>query len=970
MPNHALEKAKYNLKSIQHRDLSSEQRQNITIDLAGLLLTSANQLQTKKEKCKYRRLGKITSDQKSKQLLSHLTDQAFRSKSKKRIMSQLIYIFRKAEISKYLSQKDRFLISIFIKLGPILPQICVSLFQWFIKYELSSLVFIAHSKSFNRHLAKRSEENIQVNVNYLGETVLGIQEAKNRVEQYCQLLKQNNIPALSLKLSSIDCQLNVLDIHSSKLRILQPLRHILRMIIATPLSSIGKHPKYKLLTFDMESYSDLQITVEVFKHIMQASEFLSLPLGIALQAYIPDSYHIQQELTKLAKERVKKGGHPIHIRLVKGANLGMEHILSSQKNWPDATYQSKLKTDANYKRMMMYGCEPENAKYAHIGIGSHNLFDIAYALVLRAEKGSESYVTFELLEGMAKPLQKIIHQLAGRILLYTPVTHKDHFHHAAAYLIRRFDENSGPEHFLKSFYNLKPDSREWNIHKSNFIHACEEMNCLNLKTHRIQSRPSEKSDSTHLLSFFKNEPDTDWSICDNRTWIQDILKQWSEKILPHIPNVIGEEQASNNKPQGIGIDPSRNCDRYTYDLADLDMIKNAIDISVRSQDLWAEKTTQERSTILHKVSQILKKQRGTLIGAMVADTGKIVSEADIEVSEAIDFCEYYRHSILELTSIKNLTWSPLGTVLVTSPWNFPCAIPTGCIASALLAGNTVIFKPAPEAVLIGFEVASCFWEAGIPKSVLQFVNCSEDVGSHMIEDPKVNLVMLTGATQTAQHFIHLRPGLDLVAETGGKNTMIITAMADRDLAIQDLLQSSFGFSGQKCSAVSLAIIEKEIYEDPEFWKQLSDAAQSLQIGSSYDLSTMINPLIRLPDPNLKRAMSTLEEGERWVLEPKQDKLNPLLWSPGIKKDISKNNFTHQTEFFGPILGCMKADNLGHAIWLANGTPFGLTSGLHSLDEREHEHWLTFMISGNYYINRPTTGAIVGRQPFGGTKMRS
>ncbi|HEX5033803.1 MAG TPA: aldehyde dehydrogenase family protein, partial [bacterium] len=257
------------------------------------------------------------------------------------------------------------------------------------------------------------------------------------------------------------------------------------------------------------------------------------------------------------------------------------------------------------------------------------------------------------------------------------------------------------------------------------------------------------------------------------------------------------------------------------------------------------------------------------------------------------------------------------------------------------------------------------------KQALQFIPCSgEEVGSHLIYDPRVNAVILTGGTDTARKFLKMRPGLDLAAETGGKNAIIVTALSDRDLAIKDLLQSAFGHAGQKCSAASLAILDAEVYDDPHFLSHLRDAAASLKVGLPWDLSAKINPLIHQPRGVLHKALTTLEPKEEWLLEPQPHPDNPCLWSPGIKLHVQPGSFTHMTELFGPVLGLMRASSLAHAIELANAVPYGLTSGLHSLDEREQALWIDKIEAGNLYINRGITGAIVRRQPFGGTKASS
>ena len=292
------------------------------------------------------------------------------------------------------------------------------------------------------------------------------------------------------------------------------------------------------------------------------------------------------------------------------------------------------------------------------------------------------------------------------------------------------------------------------------------------------------------------------------------------------------------------------------------------------------------------------------------DGGKIISEADHEVSKAIDYAEYYRHQIVRMHQMKDIRWEPKGTVLVVSPWNFPCSIPAGGVLAALVAGNCVLLKPASNAVLVAWNVINALWDAGIPKEVLQFIPCDRELANdRLIIDSRIKTIIFTGSTASARQFLQMRPGLDLAGETSGKNSIIITAMADRDLAIQELIQSAFSHNGQKCSSASLAILEAEVYDDPGFRHQLKEAAASLKVGPAWDLSSQISPLILAPGDVLKRGLTSLEENEEWLLEPKQDAENPHLWSPGIKLGVQPGGFTHQTELFGPLLGLMRAESL-------------------------------------------------------------
>ncbi len=253
----------------------------------------------------------------------------------------------------------------------------------------------------------------------------------------------------------------------------------------------------------------------------------------------------------------------------------------------------------------------------------------------------------------------------------------------------------------------------------------------------------------------------------------------------------------------------------------------------------------------------------------------------------------------------------------------------------------------------------------------RFAPCPDDeIGRGLVTDARASAVILIGSVETARLFLGWRPDLTLFAETSGKNAIVITSLADRDQAIRDLVVSAFGHNGQKCSAASLAICEGEVYDDPTFRRQLRDAAASLTVGSAWEPGRRITPLTQAPGAALRRALTVLDEGEAWLLEPKPAPDNAQLWSPGIKLGVRPGSFFHRTECFGPVLGLMRADDLDHAIELANATSFGLTAGIQTLDDREIARWIDRVEAGNLYVNRPITGAIVRRQPFGGWKASS
>ncbi|MBI3901049.1 MAG: aldehyde dehydrogenase family protein, partial [Chlamydiia bacterium] len=410
---------------------------------------------------------------------------------------------------------------------------------------------------------------------------------------------------------------------------------------------------------------------------------------------------------------------------------------------------------------------------------------------------------------------------------------------------------------------LHPGTPIWEEQAGAFFEGCQIMERLPANSRRTQNRLLSPPYSSDV---FQNEPDTDFALKENRQWIEKIFLEAEGLSFSPLPLVIEGEEI--HTVYASGIDPSRpNITLYHYSLADVPLIEKAIACSLQEENVWGSSPFQTRSALLKQIAHLFRQKRGDLIGIMIADGGKTVQEADTEISEAIDFIEYYR--------LSSSTGRPKGTILVTPPWNFPCSIPVGGIAAALIAGNCILFKPAPEVVLIGWHIAKLFWEGGISKRVLQFINCKEDpVGSYLVKHPHIDGIILTGATETAKKFLRMHPGIELHAETGGKNALIVTAMSDRDLAIRDLVHSAFGHAGQKCSACSLAILEKEVYHDPHFKRQLLDATKSLKVGSAWNPSTKVPPLIHPPEGSLYRALTQLEEGESWLLKPIQDIHNP------------------------------------------------------------------------------------------------
>ena len=929
-------------------------------ELARLILEQSNKAMTWGEKSQAAKLARMMNDAPGKALTLAMADQVFRPPTAQRSAKRFSDLVTEYGIPAYLAPWERFAMGMGVKASASFADIVMPLVTRQLRAESSKVILPSEDSLLKPHLKKRRASGMRMNINQLGEAILGEEEAQHRLEQVIARLKSEECDYISVKISAILSQINLLDFEGTVALIQERLRPLYRLC-----QEGGKQVKF--VNLDMEEYRDLHLTCEAFKRTLMEEEFLKLEAGIVLQAYLPDSSLEQIKLTDWTRERVAVGGGRIKIRIVKGANLAMETVEASLHDWPVAPYTSKADVDANYKRMVQYGTRPENAHVVKLGVASHNLFDLSYALLLREYYNVQADVEFEMLEGMANHQARVMNEVAKGLLLYAPVVKKEDFHSAIAYLVRRLDENTSEENFLHDLFGMTYGSPEWEGQRRRFLRSCEEASSVKVGPNRTQDKNTE-SFELKAEAEFANSIDTDWSLRANQAWVAAKLAEVKQKTFEEIPLVMAGKEY-HTPFLGVGRCPSLAGQKiYHFCYADHALMREAVAAAKEARASWSQTTLAERRLLLKKVAVEMEKKRGEAMALMMLDAAKSAPEADGEISEAIDFANYYAESLSWDGLQDGVEQKPLGTVLIAPPWNFPFAIPSGGALAALMAGNTVIFKPAPETVLVSWFMINCLWAAGIPKEALLFVpTMDNEIGQELVTHPDVNGVILTGSWDTAKLFESWKPDIRLFAETSGKNALIITSSADPDQAIKDLVKSAFGHSGQKCSAASLALIEKDVYRSASFRKQLRDAAASLKVGSSLELSSLLTPVINEPSEALRRALTSLDPGEEWLLEPKMVDNNPYLWSPGIKLGVKPGSWYHQTECFGPVLGLMEVDSLEQAIEIQNSSSFGLTGGIHSLDDQEIALWKEKVQVGNAYINRPITGAIVRRQPFGGWK---
>lgn len=829
-----------------------------------------------------------------------------------------------------------------IRLGafaaPIVPQVVVPAARAALRSMVRHLIVDATDRKLGGAISsiRGRGDGIHLNVNLLGEAILGKKEAARRLAGTRKLLARDDVDYVSIKVSSTVAPHTPWAFDAAVADAVAALR---------PLYRVAKETG-TFLNLDMEEFKDLDLTLAVFETLLSEPEFHGVEAGIVLQAYLPDALAAMIRLQEWTARRVASGGAPIKVRVVKGANLPMERVDAEVHDWPLATWPSKQATDASYKAVLDYALRPEHTKNVRIGVAGHNLFDVALAWLLAERRGvtsapGTSGVEVEMLLGMATAQQAVVRRTVGSILLYTPVVHPQEFDVAIAYLIRRLEEGASSENFMSAVFDLDTHAALFTRERDRFLASLADMPEGVPSSHRVQDRTAAAEPAP--AHGFRNAPDSDPAIAVNRDWSRAIVARMEGSDLGRrsiAEHTVTDEAALNA------------------------LIQDAATAAADWRGLGAAK----RAEILHRAGDALEKRRADLLEVMGAECGKVIEQSDPEVSEAIDFAHYYAEQARVLDAVDGATFTPVGVTVVTPPWNFPVAIPAGSTLAALAAGSAVVIKPAALAERSGAVMVEALWEAGVPREVLKLVQVSEnDLGRQLLTHPAVERVVLTGAYETAELFRSFRPDLPLLAETSGKNAVIVTPSADLDLAAKDVAMSAFGHAGQKCSAASLVVLVGSVARSRRFRDQLVDAVTSLEVGMPWDEASRVGPLIEPASGKLLSALTTLEPGQRWVVEPRRLDEEGSLWRPGIREGVQPGSAFHRTEYFGPVLGIMTAETLDEAIEIVNAIEYGLTSGLHALDEAEIHQWLSRIEAGNVYVNRGTTGAIVQRQPFGGWK---
>lgn len=765
---------------------------------------------------------------------------------------------------------------------------------------------------------------------------------------------------VSLKLSSLDAQYDPLDWDATAERVAGRLRVILR----------EAQRQRAFVNIDMEDHHTKDLTRAIVCGVLEEDEFRRVSdVGLVVQAYLRDSADDLVSLCAWAQRR----GTPLWVRLVKGAYWDYEVTKARAADWPVPVYVQKHETDANFERLARYLLA--NHLWLRPAIASHNVRSLAHAIAAARHLGlSKTAFELQMLYGMGDDEKQALVEMGHRVRVYMPY---GPLVPGMSYLVRRLLENTSNTSFLRA---------------SHADRAAPEdllMNPLDLPVRLQPDRPpAAQTVAPGWCDTFRNEPLTDFSHRDKQRTMLTALDAVAARLDEFYPLVIGGEEIATDT-RLPSYNPSHRTQRIGVSgVADARHVQAAVAAAMAALPAWRALGAAGRATYLRAAAHTMRQRRFELAAWIVFEAGKGWREADAEVAEAIDFCEFYAAGAVALEESRELAapgevnrygFLPRGVTAVIAPWNFPLAILCGMTAAALATGNTAIMKPAEQTPVVAAQLMHVFRDVGLPPGVVNYLPGQGGVaGAALVEHPDVPLIVFTGSREVGLAIHAQAAGVSqrsgpavkrVVAEMGGKNAIIVDDDADLDEAVVGVLKSAFGHQGQKCSACSRVIVLASAYQS--FLTRLVEATRGLQLGPAEEPGTQVGPLIDAEAVEKVQGYIALGRHEGRLalsIDAAQLSAEGFYVGPHIVADVSPTSRLAQEEVFGPVLAVIRAADFDDAIRIANGTQYALTAGVYSRSPAHLQQAAREVLAGNLYLNRPITGALVNRQPFGGFRQ--
>ena len=718
--------------------------------------------------------------------------------------------------------------------------------------------------------------------------------------------------------------------------------------------------------FDMESYDAKALTHVVFRRLMELPDLEDLHGGIVIQAYLRDSERDLRSFAEWAKGRKVAPG----VRLVKGSYWDTETICAAAQGWPAPVFEHKAETDANYERLVTLLHSRHGTLRA--AFGSHNLRSLAVAMTEAGRAGvPDNGYEIQLLYGMAEPVHDAMRRLGARLRVYSPM---GELVPGMAYLVRRLLENTSNESFVRHHFAEGEALDE--------LVRPPDVALLPGPQPFARRLATDVADATP----YRPEPVAEWRRPEVIEEMQGAVDAQYSRATLRVEALIGGAGVSTGatfrshdptEPETV-VAEATACGPSEVDAA--------LEIAARSAKRWQRVPVARRAEILFGAADRMRKARYAISALEVREAGKPWADADADVCEAIDFCEYYGRRMLELDGggqvqsppgeENRLVYHGRGVCAVIAPWNFPLAIPTGMTVAALVAGNSVVLKPAEQTPATALVLATSLFEAGLPEDVLSFLpGMGPDAGAPLVEDPRVDMIAFTGSRdvglgiveQAARRKAGRMSIVRVIAELGGKNPIIVDSDADLDEVVPAVVSSAFGFAGQKCSAASRLICLDAVHD--AVVERVVEAARSLVVGPPRFAGTQLGPVIDA-EAHTRLSDAARRVGECGKVALRRDDVpeNGYFVGPVVVSDVDPTSWVATDELFGPILATFRVPDLPSAIELANRTDYALTAGVFSRSPADVRAVTSALRAGNVYVNRVITGAVVGRQPFGGSGL--
>ena len=505
---------------------------------------------------------------------------------------------------------------------------------------------------------------------------------------------------------------------------------------------------------------------------------------------------------------------------------------------------------------------------------------------------------------------------------------------------------------------------------------------------REGTRTAATINNARIPTKFTNEPSVDWTNPENTRRMRAAIEKVRNELGHEYDLVIGGRRVKTDE-KTESLNPAKPSEVVgIHQAAGAGEVEPAMQAALKAFETWKYSSVEERTTLLFRVSHLLRERKFELMAWLVFEVGKNWPEADGDVAELIDFCDFYALEAIRLSKAETpvqlpgerdwLRYIPLGVGAVIPPWNFPAAIMGGMTLASIVCGNTVVLKPSGDSPTIAAKFFEILEEAGLPDGVVNFCpGHGNSFGNAIVEHPKTRYIAFTGSKEVGllinQRAATQKPGQiwikRTILEMGGKDSIVIDADADLDAAVEGVASSAFGFSGQKCSACSRAIVDERIYD--KFLQRLRERVEKITLGDP-TLNPAMGPVVN--EKSMKTILGYIEkgiaEGGRLITggERATDAGEGYFIQPTVIADVDPMSTISQQEIFGPVLAVIKSHNFEHGLQIANNTEFGLTGAVYTTSDDKIEVAKQQFHVGNLYINRKCTGAMVGAHPFGGFNM--